>query len=38
MKEKFVEVATNMNGNHFLRKLISILPFRYNEEMIKKIF
>ena len=36
--ENFYEMATNINGNHFLRKLIPILPFYYNEVIIRNIF
>ena len=38
MAEHFYEVSTNPNGNHFLRKLIPIIPFLYTGIIIKKIF
>lgn len=38
MASNFLEVATNVNGNHFLRKLIPMLPFYYNEIIITQVF
>lgn len=38
MSNNFVQVAMDINGNHFLRKLIPILPFYYNEIIIRRVF
>jgi len=36
--ENLFKVATNMNGNHFLRKLIPMMPFYYNQLIFNQIF
>jgi hypothetical protein len=38
MAIKFLQIATNSNGNHFLRKLIPLLPLYYKEILFKPIF
>jgi hypothetical protein len=38
MAENFFEVATNQNGNHFLRKLIPMMTFAHNEILIKQVY
>ena len=36
--ENFFEIATNGNGNHFLRKVITLIPFYYSQYFMWKIF
>ena len=38
MAENFFQVSTNPNGNHFLRKIIPIMPFRFNLPFFNSIF
>ena len=38
MIDNFFEVSTDSNGNHFLRKIIPMMPFSYNQMIIKTIF
>lgn len=35
MSDNFDKVSTDPNGNHFLRKLVPILPFSYTEILLK---
>lgn len=38
MSDNFGKVAKDANGNHFLRKLIPILPFYYTEIIINSVY
>lgn len=38
MALNFFEVATNPNGNHFLRKLLPMMPYYYNDAIFNQIF
>lgn len=38
MAQNFGRVATDPNGNHFLRKLIPIIPFSYIEIILNTVY